>query len=169
MTPEAFKARLDAERASGLKAALKDLGFDKLDDAKAKIAAAKAVEDAQKTELQKATERATALEGDAAKAKAYGETIAIYAKSELEALPAELKALVLAQAGEDAHAQLKTIAALRSSGTLAKFAATPAPANSKAGGAAPVPADKQGKTPEQMTPEERRLREREYLANLRSK
>jgi hypothetical protein len=169
MTPEAFKARLDAERAQGLKQALKELGFDKVDDVKAQIAKAKAAEDAQKTELQKATERAAALEGDAAKAKAYGETIAVYAKSELDALPAELKALVTAQAGEDAHAQLKTIAALRSSGTLAKFQAAPAPANSKAGGTAPAPAGNQEKTPDQMTREERRAKEATYLANLRSK
>ena len=49
MTPEAFKARLDAERAAGLKGALKDLGFDKAEDAKARFESLKKLEDAQKT------------------------------------------------------------------------------------------------------------------------
>lgn len=170
MTPEQFKARLDGATSAGVKQALKELGFEKAEDAKARLDALKKLEDAQKTEAQKTAERIAALEPEAAKAKAYGETIAAYAESEFKALPAEAQALVTAQAGDDPHARLKTIAALRTSGVLAKLGAAPAPAqpaSTKAGPTAPPPAGQQQKHPSQMTPEERKAAEAAFLAQFR--
>lgn len=147
MSPEAFKARLEAERTAGVKAALKELGFDKLDDAKARVAAAKSLEDAQKSELQRATERAAQLEARAKAADSYEATIKRYADQELGGLSPEAKRLVELQAGEDPHARLQAIANLRESGMLAKLGGPTSAPKGATTGATPGPAALQGQSP----------------------
>lgn len=166
MTNEQFNARLAREREAGTKELLRSLGFDKPEDAKARIAAAKALEDAQKTEAQKTAERVAALEPRARLADEYEKTIKGYAETEFKALPPEAQKLVEAQAGEDAHARLTAINNLRSSGVLAKLGApaAPAPITTRAGGTPPPAAPTGKKHPRDMTPSERKAYEAELLA-----
>lgn len=126
MTTEQFTARLAKEREQGTRALLKEFGFEKADDAKAFFSTAKAKADAEKTELQKATERATALEAQAKRAEELGAVVSTFAEQEFKALHEALQKFIVVQAGDDPMARLRAITAARESGLLA--AQQPAPA-----------------------------------------
>lgn len=170
---ELFNARLAEERGKGEKAReaelLAKLGFKDTAEAEAFSKAARAEAESKKTELQKAQDRAKALEPLEQQTKDQAAVIATYAKTEFEALPDEAKKLVTAQAGEDPVLRLKTISALRESGVLAKLAPVvdpKKPANSRAGVTPPAPAGTQQKHPREMTPEEFKKYQAERLQQL---
>lgn len=118
MNAEQFKAYGEEKRSAGEKAALKALGVKTAEEAKALLDQGKAAVDAQKTELQKATERAVAAEARATKADVIEKTLARTAARELAAMPEAVQRAVKERAGEDPHAQLEQIEFLRSSGLL---------------------------------------------------
>jgi len=127
------------------KALLAELGVDNIDAAKARIAAAKAAEEATKTEIQKATERAAALEAEAGRAKVLSQIVNERASSEMSSLSDAQQQTVKDLAGDDPAAQLRTIDRLRKGGllgitTVSAPAAPAAPiAPAPAAPAAPAP------------------------------
>lgn len=173
MTPEQFAARLAKERGLGVAEWIKGAGFSKAEEAAATLKAARDQAEAQKTELQKLTERAASLEPRAKAADTYEAELKKYAEQEFKALPDEAQKFVTAQAGDDALARLRAITGMRESGILAKLTAPAAPAdpakpaaaNTRAGGTPPAPAPPTGqKHPRDMTPAEFKQFEREQLA-----
>jgi translation initiation factor IF-2 len=113
----------------------------RLEQAKATIAKAKALEESQKSELQKLNERIAALEPTAKKAADYEQVIAKHADAELAKLTDEQRAAVLAIAGDDKARALSTVEALRPTWVKAAPAAPappPPPANTAAATAAPT-------------------------------
>lgn len=132
------QAKRNAEKEASAKL-LKDLGVDSVDAAKARIAAAKAAEDASKTELQKATERVTALTPLAQRAEALAKVVGDRAALEMSSLTEAQRETVVGLAGDDPAAQLQTIDRLKKGGLLAAPAAPAAPAAAPAATAAPAP------------------------------
>jgi hypothetical protein len=117
---------------------LKDLGVDNVEAAKARIAAAKAAEDASKTELQKVTERANALAAEAARATKLAEVVSARAGYELASLTEAQQQAVKDLAGDDPAMQLQTIDRLKKGGLLT--AAAPSAPAAPAAPAAAAPA-----------------------------
>jgi flagellar motility protein MotE (MotC chaperone) len=139
--PDWLPKRLEQAKRSATDEALKALGVDSLDTAKATIAKAKALEESQKSELQKLNERIAALEPSAKKAAELAEVVGKHADSELAKLSEEQRAAVLAIAGDDKARALATVEALRPTWVKAAPAAPPpppAPANTAAATAAPT-------------------------------
>lgn len=145
MTAEQFTARLARER----EAAIKGLGFKSMEEAKAAIDAAKAKADAEKTELQKATERAAALEGRAKQAETYEASLKRYLAAEESTLgEAHKKLLDLAPPAEQVEARLDWIAKARAQGLFGAQPAAPKAPNpsttaAPAGPTPPKPAGEQ--------------------------
>jgi hypothetical protein len=143
--------------AEAQSALLKELGVTDVAAAKAAIAAAAAAAEANKSELQKAQERATAAEAGAKRATELDAVVSRRATSEMEALTEAQRTTVVGLAGQDAARQLDTIDQLRRGGLITTVAPTPppsppappapagkppvpAPASTTAAGAAPPPA-----------------------------
>jgi hypothetical protein len=123
---------------------LKELGVASIADARAKISAAQAAEDAKKTEIEKKDERIRALEADASRVKSLTDVVTQRATAELATLTDAQRELVMATAGDDPAKQLATIDLVRKAapapaGSPAKQP-VPAPASTTAAGAAPTPA-----------------------------
>lgn len=141
--PNWLKDRLDrakkSSEASTRAALLAEMGVTTIDEAKAKVAKAKELEEAGKTELQKANERATALQGEAAKAARLGQIVTQRAAAEMASLTDAQQAMVRELAGEDPAEQLDKIDKLRKGGAIGAAPAAPA-APAPAGGAAPAAA-----------------------------
>lgn len=116
MTPAQFKARLDETRVAAERRAAeqfaKDLGVS-VDDAKKLIADAKAHNDAQKSEVQRLTERLAAEKARLAEFEAYKDAVEAQAAAELASLSDAQRAAVEDLAGESPAARLKAIAKLR--------------------------------------------------------
>jgi hypothetical protein len=143
------QAKRNAE-AEARAAVLKELGVDSLDTAKARVAAAKRLEDEAKSELQKRDDRIKELETAVAKVAPLEQAVAEKAASELEGLANDAhREMVKAIAGDDPAKQLSTIAKLRKGGAFAipvanasgSRPAVPPPANTSAAGGAPPPAN----------------------------
>lgn len=119
LTSAQLKERLAEERAKGehssLAATLKALGVEKLSDAKSRIDAALALEEAQKSELEKANAKAEKLKPRADRADALEASLTAYAAKELQSLTADQQAIVISLAGDDPDKRLTTIATLRPS------------------------------------------------------
>lgn len=128
--PNWFKPRVEQAKRSGANEILGKLGVKDADEAKALIDKAKAAEEAAKTELQKANEKATSLASQAARAVEYEGVIKRRADIELGQLTEAQKTAVAAIAGEDPAKTLATIDALKPT-----WAAQSAPAPA----AAPAP------------------------------
>jgi hypothetical protein len=139
--PDWLPGRLDRAKQAARAEVLKELGAESLDAAKARIAAAKALEDSQKSELQRLNERIAALEPSAAKVAELQAVVAAHADAELAKLTEEQRAAVAAIAGDDKARALATVEALRPTWVKAAPAApppTPPAANTAAAGAAPT-------------------------------
>lgn len=134
---------------------LKDLGVDTIEAAKAKIDAAKKVEDEKLSTQERLDKRIKELEPEALRATKLSAIVTQTANRELAALTEEQQVAVKARAGDDPSAQLDTIEWLRGNGFLKPAAApavaevaapagklaVPAPASTTAAGGAPVPAN----------------------------
>lgn len=158
MTPDAFKARLEAERQAGIKAALKDLGVDSLDVAKTRLTEDAKRREAEKSELQRAQDTAKDLEPKAKRADALEASVKRFLEAEEKAIPDAKKSLLdLAPPATDPVGRLDWIANAKSKGLFGEAATTPA--NTRAGGN-PPPASTTpgtaGKRPAEMTDAEYR-------------
>lgn len=142
MSSDILKSRLDEAASSARAKLLKELGFDKPEDAKAAIAAAKAAEDAKKTETERLTAQIAELTPQAQRAKDLEAVVKARAESELASLTDAQRAAVVALGGEDHAAQLRAITALRptwaASPPSAPTPPTP-PAPTAPNGAPPAP------------------------------
>jgi len=163
MTTEQFTERLKQEREAGLKAALKELGFEKPEDAKARFAKLSELEKAQMSEAEKTAAKMKELEADAARAKAFEKTIKSALEIEEKAVPKEKKAL-LDLAPEEPHARFEWITKARAAGLFAGEAVPAAKANTAAGSGGPAPADVKSKSTLEMTDEEYRAHKAKVLA-----
>lgn len=133
--PSWIAPRLARERNS----VLKELGADSLDDAKKVIAAAKAAEEAAKSDAQKRGELEIKLKAELEEKQAMAEALNAYAKGQMGALTEAQRNAVTAVAGNDPAKQLKTIEALKPTWADAAVPAAPAaPATPK--DTAPAPA-----------------------------
>lgn len=128
--PAWLNPRLEQAKRAAQAALLAELGVEDPAAAKALLAAAKAAEEAQKTELQKARDEAAALKPKAARAAQLEQTIKSRADIELAGLTEAQRAAVTAVAGDDSAKVLSTIDALKPTWVSAAPApvATPAPA-----------------------------------------
>lgn len=136
LPPEALKARLDSAKEQARREMLAELGVTDTKDAKAAIAELKAIQDAKKSDLEKAQARIAELEGKAAKADHATQVASRRAAAELAALTDAQRAYVAKASGDDPLRQLETIDSMREAGLLA----TPPAAPSPAAGAATPPA-----------------------------
>lgn len=118
--PDAEPAWLPERLARAREAALKELGFASVEDAKA----AKAAADAAKTDAQKQAEKLAELEKVAVKAKAHEASLSRMADVELAKLSDAQKSAVTALAGDDKIAALDVIEKLRPTWTTQAPAAT---------------------------------------------
>lgn len=133
--PAWLPERIEQAKRSAQADALKALGVESFDAAKAAIAKARELEEASKTEIQRLSEKALALEPLAKRAAELDATVARYADAELAKLSEAQRAAVAAIAGDDKARALATIDALRPTWVAAAAAPTaasapiPAPAN----------------------------------------
>lgn len=125
LTSDALKARLDEASGAAVRKVLKELGVEKIDDAKGAIARLKEKETAELTETQRYKAQLDEL---APKAKLAEErsarltsVIETHAKAQFEALPEVFQKTVAKIAGDDATARLEAINALREGGALEAF------------------------------------------------
>lgn len=136
LPPEALKARLDAHAEKTRREMLAELGVTDTKDAKAAIAELKAIQDAKKSDLEKAQARIAELEGKAAKADHATQVASRRAAAELAALTDAQRAYITKTSGDDPLRQLEAIDAMREAGLLATPPAAPPPATTA--GAAPA-------------------------------
>ena len=120
--PSWIAPRLERERNT----LLKQLGAESLDEAKKAIAAAKAAEEAAKSDAQKRGELETRLKAELEEKQAMAEALSAYAKSQMGALTEEQRNAVAAVAGNDPAKQLKIIDALKPTWASAAVPAAPA-------------------------------------------
>lgn len=123
--PERLERAKATAKAEAIAETLKTLGVESLDVGKARIAKATALEESQKTEIQRLTDKATTLEAEAKRAKDLDVVVAKHADAEMAKLTEEQKAAVTALAGDDKARTLATIEAIRP--TWAKPATTTTP------------------------------------------
>lgn len=146
ISSEQLRDRLAEEREKARKSLLTELGFEKIDDAKAVVTSAKAKADAEKTETERLTGRVKQLEPLETEVATLREAVAAQAKDAMSALTDAQRAAVAAVAGDSAAAQIKTIAALRptwatpAAVTAPAAAVVVAPATTTSPNAAPAPA-----------------------------
>jgi len=124
MSLDQFNGRLKAEREAARREWLKDLGADKIEDVKARLAKASELENAQLSELEKAKKTAQELAGEAKRAQAYEASIKKYLEAEEAAIP-EGKRSLLDLAPEQPEARLEWLAKAKTKGL---FAEPPPPA-----------------------------------------
>lgn len=111
--PERLERARATAKAEAIAETLKTLGAESLDVAKARIAKATELEESQKSEIQRLTDKTTALETEAKRAKALDEVVAKHADTELAKLTDDQRDAVKALAGDDKARTLTTIEALR--------------------------------------------------------
>lgn len=118
--PNWFKPRLDQAKRAAETALLATLGVKDTAEATALLAAARAAEEAQKSELQKKDEKIKSLESVAVKVAEYEQTIKTRAEYELSQLTDAQRTSVAALAGADMAKTLMTIDALKPTWVVAK-------------------------------------------------
>ena len=111
--PDWFKRRLEQHERSITKKLLGAVGVEKLEDAKAAVVKARELEEAQKSEIEKANAKAAALAPKAQRADVLEAIVAERVTRELSALTPEQKQAVLTGAGEDPAARTDDAAAER--------------------------------------------------------
>lgn len=141
LTQQRLNERLARAKKSAIEDALKDLGVENVEAAKAAIAKARELEESKKSEIEKFSERVKALEPEAKRASELSAKLAKYADAELAKLTEAQRDAVVAIAGDDKARALDTIEALRPT-WMAPIAAPsnalPAPAKTTASGPAPA-------------------------------
>ena len=146
ITSDKLAARFAEEREKARQKLLKELGYDKPDDLKAVLAAAREMQDKQLTEQQKLARERDELKPRAERATLLEQRLASLAQRELASLPDAARTAVTKHAGEDPERVLATIEMFRDAGLIGVAAATPAtpeapkPATSAAPANAPKPA-----------------------------
>lgn len=140
--------RIKRAEETAVKAALKQLGFDKPGDAKAALDELKRRQDAEKSESQRLTEENASLKARAAKADEYELIYRAQVDAELAKLPKDQQDLVTELAGDDIAKRAKAIERLKASAAVAsteaaarqaaEAAAKPAVAAASPAPAAPV-------------------------------
>lgn len=173
--PDRFKARLGEAQTAGQRALAKSLGFADVEAMTKALEAARKLEDAQKTDLQRLTDQVAALSPQAARATALEAAIAETLKAQEGAIPEASRGL-LDLAPTDPADRLRWIATAQAKGLFAPASAAAAPAAAKAtattraGGsaaAAPAAAKTQGgKLPSDMTESEFTAHKSQWLAQL---
>lgn len=154
--PHWLPDRLRRSEEAARKAILKELGVENPKDAKAALDAYKADQEAKKSELQRAQERAAALEAAAAERDQYRSAVEAQAAADLATLTPEQRAAVESLAGDNPLKVSNAIRALRptwaapataSVAPTAPAAPAPmaAPANTAAPAAAPRPTSPKSK------------------------
>lgn len=122
--PDWLAARLDQAKRS----VLKELGIDSVDVGKKAVDAAKAADEAKKTNEQKLAEFEASNRTLKASAEAMAQTLGVMAKAQMAALDDSKRAAVQSVAGDDPAKQLSTIEALKPTwAQAAANAATQAP------------------------------------------
>jgi len=152
--PHWLSGRLDRAK----KELLKELGVEDVKDAKAALAAFKADQEAKKSDLQKAQERAASLETAAKERDLYKTHVEASSKASLAALTEAQRAAVTRLAGDDPLRIADAIDVLRPTWAAAAPAGTtgapapvappppaPAPANTAPPAGAPPPATQRTK------------------------
>lgn len=173
--PELFKTRLSKEREVATKGLVKELGFEKIEDAKSFFAEAKKDAEAKKTEAQRTAEKIAALEPLTGEVKQYETLVDDLLAVEVDCIPASKKSLLddLAPSGEkpeQKRARLLWVRKAKASGLFNETAPVAEekkpPATSRAGsGNPPTPAPPAGeKHPRDMTSEEFKRFEQQKLA-----
>lgn len=128
---EALKAKLEKATAKGKDDAVKELAARlgmSVEDAETKLAAAKKLEDEQKSELQRVTERAEALAPRATRADALERRVKALSEQEYADLSDDMKGVVDdlandADGNPDHDKRIDVIVSLRKRGMLGKKAA----------------------------------------------
>ena len=153
--PHWLPDRLRRSEEAARKAILKELGVENPKDAKAALDAYKADQEAKKSELQKAQERAAALEAAAAERDQYRSAVEAQAAADLASLTPEQRAAVEALAGDNPLKVSTAIRALRPTWAVPAASVNPsapaapapmaAPANTAAPAAAPRPTSPKSK------------------------
>jgi hypothetical protein len=138
--PNWLKQRIEQNSKSTQAKFLKDLGVTTIEEAKAKIEAAKKLEDDKKSEIQRVQDQLKALEPEAEKAKRLETTVTAYAAREMGALTEAQKTTIIGLAGEDPAKQLETIEKLKAGGLLAAPPPAPAATTAAPAGKQSVPA-----------------------------
>lgn len=123
LTSDQLAARLREERDKGRNALLKDLGFEKPDDVKAFVDAAKKRAEAELSETEKLKKAADDLKPRAERATLLEQRLAAVAKSQLEALPEALRNTISKRAGDDPEKVLDLIEMFRDAGQIGAAAA----------------------------------------------
>lgn len=136
--PHWLAARLQRTEEAARKALLKDLGVEDPKDAKKALADYKARIEAEKSELQRANERAAALEAAAKERDVYRAKVETWAKAEFDGLNETQKAAIERIAGDDPLKRAEAIELLRPTWAIAAPAAPVVPA-APAAPAAPPP------------------------------
>ena len=138
--PKWVTARIEQAKRAGEKAALSAIGVENADEAKAAVVKARELEEAQKSEIEKANAKAAALAPKAQRADVLEAIVAERVTRELSALTVEQKQAVLTGAGEDPAAQLRLIDALKPTWAAPPAPSTPAAPPAASSAPAPAPA-----------------------------
>lgn len=135
--PDRLRRNAEAER----KALLKELGIEDPKDAKKALAEYKAQKEAEKSELQRALEKASALEKAAGERDVYRAKVESWAKAEFEGLSEQQKTAIERIAGDDPLKRAEAIELLRPTWAAAATPSAPVVVSPAAPPAAPpVPA-----------------------------
>jgi len=141
---------IEEARAAARARVLKELGFEKLDDAKASLARAKELSDAQLTEQQRLAKQLEELGPKAKRADEVDGVMKTFADQEFLRLPPAMQKYVEGTAGSDPLARLRAITTARESGLLE--ALNPPAAAAAGAPAAGAPAAKAATTVAQPGP-----------------
>jgi hypothetical protein len=128
---------LDARLAQARNAALKDAGFESIEDAKKAAKELSDKREAEKSDAQKRGELAKTLEQKDKQLNEMADALKAYAVGQMAALSDAQKAAVAAVAGDDPAKQLKTIEALKPTWASAAAPAATAKTETKIADSAP--------------------------------
>lgn len=143
MPSDAFKARLAEEGTKAERKFLKSLGFEKAEDLQTVLTTARALQDAQKTDAEKAAARIKELEPQAARAATLAKRFEASVAVDFEKLPENIQKAIDKVADGDAEKRFDQMQVLRDAGLLGAVPAAPAnpkaPANVAPPGTPPPP------------------------------
>lgn len=149
------EAEVAARADAAVKAALKELGVEKLDDAKAALKAQRDGEEAKKSEIDRYKGKVDELGPKAKRAEVLEGSIKRYLEAEERAVPKEKKDLLdLAPSADQPEARLEWIVNARNKGLFGAAAEPAKPANTRAGGTPPAANGTAPKHPRDMNDQE---------------
>ncbi len=125
---DAFDERLAKAASAAERKFLKDLGFDKPEDAKAALGKLRTLEDAQKTDRERLEGRIKELEPKASRADVLSKRFEATVTAEFNALDEKVRTAIDKLADGDADKRYEQMEFLRASGLLGATAAAPAAA-----------------------------------------